>query len=159
MATNYSLRIVGESIPKTVDEVQVLVDKVESCSAIFLYPWCVLMSYLCRAPMQQMRPEISLFSNPPGCNMLRNFGHLMNQYSAAYYGYLWSEVLSADMFFSRFHKEGIFNKETGMAYRKQVGGARDLMLSFGASFSYPLAIAQLFCWNEDSGPWRCRESY
>lgn len=24
--------------------------------------------------------------------MLRNFGHLMNQYSAAYYGYMWAEV-------------------------------------------------------------------
>ena len=24
--------------------------------------------------------------------MLRNFGHLMNQYSAAYYGYLWAST-------------------------------------------------------------------
>lgn len=40
---------------------------------------------------------------------------------ALQYGYLWSEVLSADMFFTRFHAEGIFNAKTGMDYRKQVG--------------------------------------
>ena len=51
--------------------------------------------------------------------MLRAFGHLMNQYSAAYYGYLWAEVLSADMFAQRFAKD-CYDKEAGMAYRKQV---------------------------------------
>lgn len=51
--------------------------------------------------------------------MLRNFGHLMNQYSAAYYGYLWAEVISADMFATRFEAD-CMNAEAGMAYRKQV---------------------------------------
>ena len=29
-----------------------------------------------------LRPSITLIQNPPGNNMLRTFGHLMNQYSA-----------------------------------------------------------------------------
>ena len=37
--------------------------------------------------------------------MLRSFGHLMNQYSAAYYGYMWAEVISADMFATRFEAD------------------------------------------------------
>jgi Zn-dependent oligopeptidase len=43
----------------------------------------------------------------------------MNQYSAAYYGYLWAEVLSADMFRERFEADP-FSAEAGMRYRKQV---------------------------------------
>jgi len=87
------LAIHGESPPANAQALQLLVDK--------------------------MRPEITLIENPPGCNMLRNFGHLMNQYSAAYYGYLWAEVLSADMFATRFSKEP-FSKEAGAAYRKTI---------------------------------------
>lgn len=30
----------------------------------------------------------------------------------------WSEVYSADMFESRFNKEGILNEKTGLDYRK-----------------------------------------
>mmetsp|Transcript_32285 Transcript_32285/g.69109 ORF Transcript_32285/g.69109 Transcript_32285/m.69109 type:complete len:724 (+) Transcript_32285:237-2408(+) len=71
--------------------------------------------------VDNLRPRISLIENPPGCNMLRSFGHLMNQYSAGYYGYLWAEVLSADMFESCFEKDP-FSKEAGMAYRKMVLG-------------------------------------
>eukprot|EP01094_Clydonella_sp_ATCC50884_P023477 TRINITY_DN5636_c0_g1_i1.p1 TRINITY_DN5636_c0_g1~~TRINITY_DN5636_c0_g1_i1.p1 ORF type:complete len:663 (-),score=227.36 TRINITY_DN5636_c0_g1_i1:119-2107(-) len=73
-----------------------------------------------QATSDELCRSISLIPNPPGCTILRSFGHLMNQYAAGYFGYLWSEVLSADMFHSRFAVEGIENKETGMAYRKAV---------------------------------------
>eukprot|EP01063_Lacrimia_lanifica_P030959 TRINITY_DN5016_c0_g2_i1.p1 TRINITY_DN5016_c0_g2~~TRINITY_DN5016_c0_g2_i1.p1 ORF type:complete len:685 (+),score=318.08 TRINITY_DN5016_c0_g2_i1:49-2103(+) len=77
-----------------------------------------------QALVDALRPKVSLMPNPGphngvGCNMLRNFGHLMNQYSAAYYGYLWAEVLSADMFATRFEADP-FSVSDGMDYRKQV---------------------------------------
>jgi Zn-dependent oligopeptidase len=101
--------------------------------------------------VDRLRPEISLIENPEGANMLRSFGHLMNQcdsasqcvrrwrsgrrdsvgdprcrrdvsthrYSAAYYGYLWAEVLSADMFAQCFEKDP-FDAKAGRRYRDLV---------------------------------------
>ena len=37
-----------------------------------------------QAIVDKLRPEITLIENPPGNNMLRTFGHSMNQYSASY---------------------------------------------------------------------------
>jgi thimet oligopeptidase len=90
-----------------------------------------------------LRPAITLVDNPSGgCNMLRTFGHLMNQYSASYYGYMWAEVLSADMFATKFDGGGdgddghghddnnnVMNPIIGMEYRKYVlapGGTHNI---------------------------------
>lgn len=81
----------------------------------------------------QLHKDIYLIENLEGCNMLRRFGHLMNQYSAGYYGYLFSEVLSADMFHSRFAVEGILNRKVGEEYRETVGALKYyVLLSLGS---------------------------
>ncbi|GMI11369.1 hypothetical protein TrLO_g7785 [Triparma laevis f. longispina] len=69
--------------------------------------------------VDKLRPEISGVPNPPGANMLRCFGHLMNQYASAYYGYMWAEVLSSDMFSEVFEADP-FSATSGMKYRKEV---------------------------------------
>lgn len=55
-----------------------------------------------------------------GANMSTAFGHIFSGgYAAGYYSYKWSEVLDADAF-AAFKKDGIFNKETAEAFRKNV---------------------------------------
>ena len=69
-----------------------------------------------------------------GTHMQNSFGHLSG-YSAIYYTYMWSLVISKDMF-SRFAKEGILNKSTSMAYRNKILGpggtkpAKELIADF-----------------------------
>ncbi|KAF0980890.1 hypothetical protein FDP41_012678 [Naegleria fowleri] len=76
---------------------------------------------------RKLRREVTLLDAPEGTNGAGSFGHLMGGYDSGYYGYLYSEVFSTDMF-SVFKKTGIFNPETGKKLRRVVlerGGSKD----------------------------------
>ncbi|MDH5649082.1 MAG: oligopeptidase A [Gammaproteobacteria bacterium] len=74
---------------------------------------------------------------PPAFNRFQNsFTHIFaGGYAAGYYSYKWAEVLSADAF-SKFEKNGIFDRETGMRFLEMVleqggtRGAMDLFVEF-----------------------------
>jgi len=82
-----------------------------------------------------MREDVTLIPPIPNTAPAAAFGHIMGGYDVGYYGYQWSAVFAADMFYTRFKKEGVMDPDTGMAYRKEilaVGGSRDAMDSLVA---------------------------
>ena len=69
-------------------------------------------------------------------NFVASFGHLAGGYDSQYYGYMWSEVYSADMFHSKFFDSVAGDKNddnnAGLQYRQEilsVGGSRDAIES------------------------------
>jgi len=76
-----------------------------------------------------LREQITKIRNTPGTNGAAAWGHIFSGYDASYYGYMWSEVYSCDMF-ELFKKSDIMSKELGAQYRKIIlekGGTQDAM--------------------------------
>ncbi len=92
--------------------------------------------------MKKIQSEyMGMFPHVEGTNFELNFEHL-DGYSAVYYTYMWSLVISKDLF-SPFAQKGIMDKETALHYRKNIlqpGGtldARDMIKNFlGREYSF-----------------------
>jgi len=63
-----------------------------------------------------MRTQITKVINTPGTNGAAGWGHIFSGYDASYYGYMWAEVYSCDMF-SLFSEAGVMDKKLGKRYR------------------------------------------
>lgn len=88
----------------------------------------------------ELRDEISLIDSDgilaPGQS---SFGHIVGGYDAGYYGYLYSQVFSADMYESVFSADPM-SKASGTRYRREIlepGGSRDEMESLTSFLGRP----------------------
>jgi len=83
--------------------------------------------------LEAVRREVAVLRPPPFTRFAHGFSHIFGGgYAAGYYSYKWAEVLAADAF-ERFEQAGIFDPETGQAFRRTVleqGGARDALELF-----------------------------
>jgi oligopeptidase A len=85
--------------------------------------------------LNDVRAEVAVIFPPAWQRMPHSFAHIFaGGYAAGYYSYLWAELLSADAF-AQFKEMGIFNKDSGAAFRRNVlavGGSRPALESFVA---------------------------
>ncbi|WMY96889.1 MAG: oligopeptidase A [Arsenophonus sp.] len=83
--------------------------------------------------LKSIKERFSIISLPEWSRMPHTFSHIFSgDYAAAYYSYLWADVLAADAF-SRFSNEGIFNRNTGLSFIENIlsrGGSEEPMVLF-----------------------------
>lgn len=80
--------------------------------------------------INEVHETVKLAKMPEYSRSMNAFSHIFSGgYAAGYYGYLWSDVLSADAF-SKFERTGVFNQKTGKAFVDKFlgkGGSDDIM--------------------------------
>ena len=73
-----------------------------------------------KAESVEAQAMTNLLPRVEGCCTATSFSHIFGGgYASGYYGYKWAEVLDADIF-SRFKHDGIFNRETAEAFRREI---------------------------------------
>lgn len=96
--------------------------------------------------LQTVRADIAILSTPKYNRFANSFTHIFaGGYAAGYYSYKWAELLSADAF-SRFEDEGIYNRETGKAFRELIlakGGSLPAKVNFEAFMGREASIDAL----------------
>ncbi len=80
--------------------------------------------------LADIRQQLAPIQPPVFNRFAHGFSHIFaGGYAAGYYSYKWAELLAADAF-SLFEENGIFNVDTGRAFREHIlerGGSADLM--------------------------------
>ena len=67
-----------------------------------------------------MLDEYTVLEKVDGAAVSTAFSHIFSGgYSAGYYSYKWAELLEADAY-SKFKKDGIFNKETAASFKDNI---------------------------------------
>ncbi|MHC8323036.1 M3 family metallopeptidase [Pseudomonas sp. GB2N2] len=85
--------------------------------------------------------EVDHLRLPSWCRFANSFDYMVTGYGASVYAYKWSGVLASEAF-KRFEQDGVFNAQTGQAFREAFfspGDSRSLLSALAAFLGRPFA--------------------